>query len=481
MLVRLCPYCDHEMTKKHHCDCCNSFVWKANMADVHLNAQTRGLGEPDCAYTDIHDGAHVQEEKENFDHNMYTESKLPEVSSSRRGTAKIIAAIVVGFIIIIGIAAVILSVEVTGSLFSYSEENGYDYSDEEEYGYPEEIQLSLEDISQYTQNCTANDHLNINGEALITSSESLLKEMGYEFSSQNKYFYGYKTEEVLEQLCYEWQYSLYMGESYDEYLYINYDAVTGDVHQMDISLHSKENAEQFLEMVVYEFFDADTVASEELEALFSSEDGAYGYYMNCKFTIYPDSESDAYSLYINPVSDPYDYMEDPDIKQLSEEQVISDGLECSSDHMDILGEECVSDVEAWLAELGYKNLTAQEYSENTAFIYHQLGGTEYEVRNYRRQYIWADEETQGAFVIEADTFSDRIHSIYAGGFPVEEIEDFADIMIRLVDGSDREKIIEKAISEYTSEGYAMVDFDHYELYVTDMDNESCYVELYPLS
>ena len=29
MILKICPYCDSVMTKKHHCDACNSFVWKA--------------------------------------------------------------------------------------------------------------------------------------------------------------------------------------------------------------------------------------------------------------------------------------------------------------------------------------------------------------------------------------------------------------------------------------------------------------------
>ncbi len=49
MRIRMCPYCDHEMTKRHHCDTCNSFVWKADMVDIHFNHDQR-RGDVDCAY-----------------------------------------------------------------------------------------------------------------------------------------------------------------------------------------------------------------------------------------------------------------------------------------------------------------------------------------------------------------------------------------------------------------------------------------------
>lgn len=55
MIVRMCPLCDSEMKKPHYCDACHSFIWKPDMIDIHLNTATRGKGEIDCSYGEVHD------------------------------------------------------------------------------------------------------------------------------------------------------------------------------------------------------------------------------------------------------------------------------------------------------------------------------------------------------------------------------------------------------------------------------------------
>ena len=42
MIVRICPYCDQKMTKKHHCDNCGSFVWKANIVNTEQKYSSQG-------------------------------------------------------------------------------------------------------------------------------------------------------------------------------------------------------------------------------------------------------------------------------------------------------------------------------------------------------------------------------------------------------------------------------------------------------
>ena len=62
MLIRMCPLCDHEMKKRHYCETCGSFIWKPELLDVHLNEESRGYGEENCAYPvssdHIHQGDH---------------------------------------------------------------------------------------------------------------------------------------------------------------------------------------------------------------------------------------------------------------------------------------------------------------------------------------------------------------------------------------------------------------------------------------
>ena len=48
MKVRICPLCDQPMKKAHHCDTCDSFVWKPLYLDIHYN--TDQMQGPDCSY-----------------------------------------------------------------------------------------------------------------------------------------------------------------------------------------------------------------------------------------------------------------------------------------------------------------------------------------------------------------------------------------------------------------------------------------------
>ena len=48
MKVRICPLCDQPMKKAHHCDSCDSFIWKPLYMDIHYNTGT--MQEEDCSY-----------------------------------------------------------------------------------------------------------------------------------------------------------------------------------------------------------------------------------------------------------------------------------------------------------------------------------------------------------------------------------------------------------------------------------------------
>lgn len=48
MKVRVCPLCDQPMKKMHHCDNCNSFIWKPQYIDIHYNTDT--VQGSDCSF-----------------------------------------------------------------------------------------------------------------------------------------------------------------------------------------------------------------------------------------------------------------------------------------------------------------------------------------------------------------------------------------------------------------------------------------------
>lgn len=54
MKTRICPLCDQPMKKAHHCDYCNSFVWKPMYLDIHY--KTGYDSGEDCSYSQkLHD------------------------------------------------------------------------------------------------------------------------------------------------------------------------------------------------------------------------------------------------------------------------------------------------------------------------------------------------------------------------------------------------------------------------------------------
>ena len=48
MKTRICPLCDQPMKKQHHCNICNSFVWKPLYLDIHYS--TSEFPGEDCSY-----------------------------------------------------------------------------------------------------------------------------------------------------------------------------------------------------------------------------------------------------------------------------------------------------------------------------------------------------------------------------------------------------------------------------------------------
>ena len=99
MKTRICPLCDQPMKKKHHCDSCNSFIWKPIYLDIHYS--TGSPYEADCSfdampheYTYRDDGSvtmmpssqHDKETKKKF--RGVDEIELPSRTASKRSRKK---------------------------------------------------------------------------------------------------------------------------------------------------------------------------------------------------------------------------------------------------------------------------------------------------------------------------------------------------------------------------------------------------------
>ncbi|MBS5521871.1 MAG: hypothetical protein KHX56_06325 [Clostridiales bacterium] len=503
MVVRICPYCDQKMTKKHHCDCCNSFVWKANKVDIHLSQSfqesseqnqsygyntaydkvTENAGDEDSGYqnynypeTDVKNKEHEKQKPFPGDH-LVTELGKDKNHFHKSGARRAVIAVAVVIVVAACFSGIIFSV-VKSSGTSFIDEALGDYEED----YPEEVELAYEDLSSYTDNCNVYDHLAIDGEELAERTEKFVLEQGYSFQGADTHFYGYKIEEPTEKNCYEWIYSLNIGDSYDEFFSISYDAITNDVHRIDISLKSAQNAAAYLEFVLKDMFGVETVEFSELEALFEGEDGQRGYCKNCEIAVYQSGYSDIYDISVRATNRPYDDLEEPAVKEYSEKKVIENGTECNESlHLDVTAAQSIAKVDTWFKDTTVMNVERQEYTENNVQIYHQLGGLEYELYSFIYQYAWVDEDMNVFFVIESDTYSDRIHGIYASGFSMDDLDNIVQLMTDVAGCEDVDGLAAMAKEQCESDGYAFVEFDGLELYVSDEGDNTCYVELYPIA
>lgn len=485
MIIRMCPYCDHEMTKKHRCDCCNSFVWKANKVDIHLNSQSRGNGEVDCAYGDDHESVHHRPAYDEHDRGqVYGAGRVPESvptgKKGRRGlggAARALIAIAVVLCVFGSLAGVIFSVNRSNG-FSFGEEDFEDFGDDD---YLDEIELSYEDISGYTQNCSAYGHLDMDGEQVVELTKAFLLEHGYFFDSVDGSFYGYKTDGASEEIAYEWCYSIDLDDNYDESVRIHYDAVTNELHWLDLCLKSTEDAVLYVQMLLQDCFGVDSVTSEELEALFS-DGGSRGYCKNCEIAVYEDSYSETYIVSLQPSDSPYEYTQDAQQRELTASEVKERGQECNSwPHMDILAADAAAVVEDGLAALGYGAFTSGDTQENYAYIYSQMGGLEYEATEFYHYYAWVSADENIVIFLDADSYSDRLHGLGAGGLTLDDLEKFLELFTRIVGCGDAGALARESRQKYEEDGYAFVYFDGLELYLSDLGNDdgTVYIEVTP--
>lgn len=511
MKVRLCPYCDHEMKKAHRCDFCNSFVWKAEEVDIHYNAETRGLGEEDCSYGEAHDSIHhydsdsryrldtdnktgsryksesvskvnaeYEKEKERMKKKLERErsreqrsvEKVYKKSSGTKNTSTAvkIARIIVIFVIIGNVVPMIGAL--FGSVFDsisdgFSSIGSHIAEPMPEPGYAEPIEdndtyMSEESLSGYSGACTAVRHVSMDGEYLVSLTEKFLSQHYPEFETSVE-FYGYDTPETNEVL-YEYQYYTIIGEYYDEYVSINYDALTSEVHSLSAEFKSKDVLIDYVLMVLHDAYDAGSVTKEELLALIENEESSQDYCKECSIYLY--ESSDGYYVSMNPERSPYSYAAKSSFEELTQQQVMDLGQECSRLHFDILAADCSETVSIWLSDHGY---TYTEYEEmyNTITVADQLGDFTYEDRFFGKYYEWLDDSREQGISIEADTYSDRIHYIKLSDIHMEDAEDAIYMLVALVGAGDADTIIQECLDGFSSDGYAFVEFDRYELYMTE--------------
>ncbi len=473
MIARLCPYCDQQMTKKHHCDSCGSFVWKANTINTEQKYSSQGgdSWQPE-KMDEVNDTP--QEQKYVPPKDMVTVKKSPKKSS--HAGSKVAAALVIAMVVICMLGGVIMSL---GTIVS-------DYTDVDDFYAGDEweddpwIDLSYEDVSDYTENCTAYEHLDIDGEELAKATETFLSEKMYSFDETQRYFSGYYETELYDEISYEWNYGVNLGEGYDESVYISYDAVTNDVHTIDVALSSKEDGADYILMVLKDFMGGDTIQLSEIEPLFDEENGGWGYYKNCEIMVYASGYFDGYNIRIYGTTVPFDYAQEPEIQEIPAERIQEVGQECNaSAHMDLSRDEAVSAIENWLEENGRSGYHfVNDYVSNMIQTYTQLGGAEYERITLNDVYEWYNDEDGTSILIEADSYSARVHIICVIGFPMSDAEAVILGLVQAAGTGDGNEIAKEALAQFEEDGYAFTEFDGLELYVGEYNDGTCNIQLY---
>ncbi len=263
MKIRICPYCDGEMTKAHKCDGCGSWVWKPEVLDIHFNADTRGLGEADCAYGDEHD---AKDHKERDIWKAYRqpiqqltrEHKEKEEKTERRsrraerrsGKAKpgLLILVVVIWMIINIVIALVESMdsldfdEIRGALdnpvmIKEEIQNLFGDGDEAHDGI---VFLDSDEIYDYTDRCNASGHFAMNVGAVSEVMDAWLEDCykkeglkGFDAYDDNWIDYNsYVDGEPMVRLNSTWVYS--MDDDDEELVYVDFDSVTTHVHSVSM-------------------------------------------------------------------------------------------------------------------------------------------------------------------------------------------------------------------------------------------------------
>ena len=142
-----------------------------------------------------------------------------------------------------------------------------------------------------------------------------------------------------------------------------------------------------------------------------------------RFPVYASSYFDGYNINMDATTEPFDYAQEPEVQEIPMEKIQEVGQECNTAaHMDISRDEAVLAIENWLEENGWTGYQfANEYASNMIQTYSQLGGEKYERLTLNTVDAWYSDKDSTSMMIESDSYSGRVHMIYASGFSINEV------------------------------------------------------------
>ncbi|MCI6018279.1 MAG: hypothetical protein MRZ59_05455 [Clostridiales bacterium] len=214
MLIRMCPLCDHEMKKRHYCETCGSFIWKPELLDVHLNEESRGYGEENCAYPvssdHIHQGDHKkrsgQQKQKNQNTHGYQQTGYDSSGKSYSTVHKGKAAGGTGakkknhFIAVVVIVVILVSVikniaenfdlsDISEMIENITEDGDFNVfgnnSSEEEVS--DIIELSHDEVIKNGKPCTGYIHLQADGKVIHNKLIQFTETAGFTVSELDEF------------------------------------------------------------------------------------------------------------------------------------------------------------------------------------------------------------------------------------------------------------------------------------------------------
>lgn len=516
MKVRMCPYCDHEMTKRHHCDVCNSFVWKAEMVDIHFNSQSRGRNEADCAYGAAHDQAHhaaagagtksgsskaanmpgnpreTAKRPQNMPEYSWKAAKSPlETDKRPQETAdkhKVLSAVFV----VVAAAVIFLAPQISkiadwvmDSIASIGAGGDTTVSETADLsGYK---MLAPEDIVGINVPCTTYSHMELSGTDVASMCLAFLDAFAPDSTlEQSKYFQGYAMEDGSGQILYENVYSMELDGGLTEYIAVSADAVTDSVHFVTIQMKDKALVRALIKNFLAYWAGIKEVTDADMDLLFELDDQNYGhgFCKNYEMNIIYRPLDEAYSASIYHNAYPQESCIFLREQEISSEQIASEAVECTAvPHFtsDIHGAQAAELINHWLDTNNYHGLVMEELQENRAAVYQQLADLEYEVLDYEHEYFWGSNETQYSIHLNTDSYSDRIHDIRFVSFTKDDISNLMALVTQILGFGDAADFTERCMEEYESEGYCFWRVNGYKLYISGDDEDDLYIYVTPMT
>lgn len=467
MKTRICPYCDSPMKKPHRCDMCHSFVWKPNILDIHYK---QNVSNKDCAYSLDHDPLFNGKTITNKPVEK-TENKVkPKVKFSGRAKGKLVV------LIIVLIASLWECISENVGEFNNAIEDIVEVEAPISDAYePTHIVLNESDLLNYTDACDLSNHMDITSETMLSYIDYYLNDHSLSFEIEHDFSGWVWQEEFYEQVNYEFCDLYLINENNDEYINVFSDAITQQIHLIDMQFMNADIAAEFLWNIANDCMGIEADLSL-FSDLFTTEEGVNcAFFGQYRFEVSYDAFSENWYCVICLDQYPYNVMEESgEVKELTQEEVNAIGQSCNT-HLHIAGaygEKACELVDAFISENGITDMIFYKESNNTQTTYSQSGDYQWEEYYFEQTYHWYNDETEFSIYIASDSFSDEIHSI--GAFEVDEnnlsgvLRLICDILPNDIDSN---LLITRVFEQLSHEDYAYIYLNDRTLSVDKYKNK----------